>query len=406
MALRAAALLLAIVVVAAGCSQRSAAQTSLTVALALLPEEATRYQTFVGEFERRTGIHVALVAQGYGDILRSLQAEALGGRGSLDLVELDVSMLTEAQPWVRDLHPLPTPSARPLFPAAAWEPATTDGHVFFVPHRLTWQAMIYDRVRVPQPPRTWDELQRFAAQHPGRVALKGALYEGVVCDVWPFIWAGGGSDPLSPDSAGAVRALGYLQHIGPDLNDFSPVFREMSVLEAQARGTVWIHFNWPFAMSYLQAKGLAPSVDLSAPIPAGPAGAFTTLGGGYLGVPISAPHPAAAREFLRYLLTADTQQRLSRELGWFGSVPPPEGSEEARLYQGFTAMRTSTRARPARQCYAQSSDRWRRAFRSVIFAGESPRDALAAIAREGGSALCECRQASRAGRSGGRSERP
>ena len=62
------------------------------------------------------------------------------------------------------------------------------------------------------------------------------------------------------------------------MNDESGVFREMSVLEAQARGAVWIHFNWPFAMGYLHAKGMAPNVNLSAPIPAGPDGRATPLG--------------------------------------------------------------------------------------------------------------------------------
>jgi ABC-type glycerol-3-phosphate transport system substrate-binding protein len=150
------------------------------------------------------------------------------------------------------------------------------------------------------------------------------------------------------------------------------VFREMSVLEAQARGQVWLHFNWPFAMSYLAAKGLAPQFDLSAPIPAGPEGTFTVLGGGYLAIPRSAPHPQAAREFLRYLLTAPTQTRLSRELGWYGSVAPPPASEEARLYAGFSAMRNHVRARPAIAGYTALSNRWQRIIHDVLFDGIQP----------------------------------
>ena len=33
-----------------------------------------------------------------------------------------------------------------------------------------------------------------------------------------------------------MRALDFMRQLAPDLNDESPVFREMSVLEAQARG--------------------------------------------------------------------------------------------------------------------------------------------------------------------------
>jgi trehalose transport system substrate-binding protein len=239
-----------------------------------------------------------------------------------------------------------------------------------------WQAMIYNRVEVPNPPATWNELERFARQHPGKLALKGARYEGAICDVMPFVWTAGGSE-CAPDSAGSIRALDYLRQLAPDLNDESGVFREMSVLEAQARGSVWIHFNWPFAMGYLHVKGLAPNVNLSAPIPAGPDGIATPLGGGYLAIPNSAPHPKLAEEFLQYLLTADTQAKLSRELGWYGSVPPAPGSADAQLYAGYTAMRAFVRARPTVDCYADLSDQWRRAIRAVLFENIAPASAIA-----------------------------
>jgi trehalose transport system substrate-binding protein len=263
-----------------------------------------------------------------------------------------------------------------LFSKEAWDAATIDRQLYFVPHRLMWQAMIYNRVEVPNPPATWNELERFARDHPGKLALKAARYEGAICDVMPFVWTAGGSE-CAPDSSGSIRALDFIRQLAPDLNDESGVFREMSVLEAQARGSVWIHFNWPFAMGYLHAKGLAPNVNLSAPIPAGPDGIATPLGGGYLAIPNSAPHPKLAAEFIQYLLTADTQAKLSRELGWYGSVPPAPGSEDAQLYAGYTAMRAFVRARPTVDCYADLSDQWRRAIRAVLFENTAPASAIA-----------------------------
>ena len=240
-----------------------------------------------------------------------------------------------------------------------------------------WQAMIYNRAEVPNPPATWNDLARFAREHPGKLALKGARYEGAICDVMPFVWTADG-DECAPDSPGSMRALDFIRQLAPDLNDESPVFREMSVLEAQARGSVWIHFNWPFAIAYLHSKGLAPSVNLSAPIPAGPDGRATPLGGGYLAIPISAPHAKLAAEFIQYLLSADVQAKLSRELGWYGSVPPPPGSEDAQLYAGYVAMRPYVRARPTVDCYADLSDQWRRAIRAVLFDDVAPASAIAA----------------------------
>ncbi len=362
---------------AAGCRGPASTGPSLNIALAIFPAEARHYQDFAAQFEHRSGIHLRLVAQSYVDILRALQAEAGAGRGALDLVELDLATLGEARPDVAAVDELVTPSARKLFPPAAWDAATSGHHIFFIPHRLMWQAMIYNHVEVPTPPATWAELAAFAKDHPGKLAIKGGIYEGAVCDVMPFVWAAGGSEQ-APSSLGSLQAMEFLATLAPGLNPLSQVFREMSVLEAQARGQVWIHFNWPFAMGYLAGKGLAPQIDLSAPIPAGPDGSFTVLGGGYLGIPRSAPHPQAAREFLRYLLMAQAQVRLSRELGWYGSVPPPPGSEQARLYAGFTAMRDDVRARPAITGYTALSNRWQRIIHEVLFDNAPPAVAVAA----------------------------
>jgi ABC-type glycerol-3-phosphate transport system substrate-binding protein len=367
----------------------SPAPDQLNIALAVFPDEAARYGAFVAGFESQHHVRVNVLAQTYSDILQAMRVQA-ASRGSLDLVELDLAMLGEGHRYAQALDAIVSPSARALFSNQAWDAANIDGHLYFVPHRLMWQAMIYNRIEVPNPPSTWNDLARFARDHPGRLALKGARYEGAICDVMPFVWTAGG-DECAPDSPRSLRALDFLQRLGPDLNDASAVFREMSVLEAQARGSVWIHFNWPFAIGYLHAKGLAPSVNLSAPIPAGPEGRATPLGGGYLAIPNSAAHPKLAAEFIRYLLTADTQARLSRELGWYGSVPPRPGSEDAELYAGYVAMRPYVRARPTVDCYPDLSDQWRRTIRAVLFDDTPPASAIASSIRSSGD-RCECAQ--------------
>jgi ABC-type glycerol-3-phosphate transport system substrate-binding protein len=154
----------------------------------------------------------------------------------------------------------------------------------------------------------------------------------------------------------------------------------MSILEAQARGEVWIHFNWPFAMGYLSGKGLAPAIHLSAPLPAGPDGKATPLGGGYLAIPRAAPHPELASTFIQYLMNAEVQQKLSREMGWYGSVPPSPGTADAQLYAGFTAMRPYVRARPTICNYTELSNRWQRGVRAVLFSDQSPPAMLQTLA--------------------------
>jgi ABC-type glycerol-3-phosphate transport system substrate-binding protein len=347
-------LVLAFAMLVAGC-RTSVAPDQLNIALAVFPDEAARYGSFVTDFEAQHHVHVKVLAQTYTDILQAMRVQA-GSHGSLDLAELDLAMLGEAHGYAQPLDNVVSPTARALFSKAAWDAATVDQQLYFVPHRLMWQAMIYNRVEVPNPPATWDDLERFARAHPGKLALKGARYEGAICDVMPFVWTAGGNE-CTPDSPGSICALDFLRQLAPDLNDESAV--------------------WPFAMGYLHAKGLAPNVNLSAPIPAGPDGRATALGGGYLAIPNSAPHPKLAAEFIEYLLTADTQAKLSRELGWYGSVPPAPGSEDAQLYAGYTAMRPYVRARPTVNCYPDLSDQWRRAIRAVLFDDAPPASAVA-----------------------------
>ena len=384
------ALALLLVMLLAGC-RASPAHEQLNIALALFPDEAARYRAFAADFETQNHVHVNVLAQTYTDILQAMRVQA-AGRGSLDLVELDLAMLGEAHGYAQPLDTVVSPSARALFSNEAWNTATIDRRLYFIPHRLMWQAMIYNRVEVPNPPATWSELARFAHEHPGKLALKGARYEGAICDVMPFVWTAGGSE-CAPESPGSIRALDFIRQLAPDLNDESAVFREMSVLEAQARGSVWIHFNWPFAIGYLHSKGLAPSVNLSAPIPAGPDGRATPLGGGYLAIPNSAPHEKLAAKFIQYLLTADVQSKLSRDLGWYGSVPPAPGSEDAQLYAGYTSMRPFVRARSTVDCYPDLSDQWRRAARAVLFDDVAPASAIASNFSDAAD-RCDCAESS------------
>ncbi len=342
-------------------------RSSLTVAMALFPGEAIVYRKILADFESVSGTRVQLVTETYGDILHLLQAESGAGRGRFDLVELDIATLGQARDDVRELEPSLLATERKLFPAAAWRVGVIANQLYFVPHRIMWQAMIYNRLRVPHPPADWEELARFVRAHPGKLAIKGALYEGVLCDVAPFVWEAGGS-VLQPTSTDTLTGLDFLAGLAPGLNPRSAVFREMSVLEAQARGEVWIHFNWPFAMTYLHDKGLAPLVDLSAPIPAGPKGRATVLGGGYLAIPRSAPHPDSAQLFLRFLLTSDVQQRLVSELGWQNALPIKRDAQAALLYGGFSAMRPYMRARPTVPDYQALSNRWQRALAAILFA--------------------------------------
>lgn len=355
----------------------------VTLAIALLPSELPAYRAVLADFAAETGVRVQVVPQQYAEIRRALAAESAGGAGALDLVELDVYSLAAAAPLVA---PLPADAFGEEL--AVLEPATLaagriDG-LRFLPHRVSWQALIWDAEALAAPPRTFEELLAVARAHSGRIGLKGAAYEGLTCDVLPFVWAAGGSG-ADLDDAGAHAAFAFLAELAPHLHPQSAVFKEATIAEAMARGELVLHLNWPFAMRLYASQGLAPGRIRSAPLPAGPAGRATVLGGGYVGIPANARHREEATRLLRHLLSRPVQERLARELGWFSARRdvPPGGAEggAGALFSGFLAGRAEARPRPERADYLALSRSWQGAFRAVAFEGAEPHATLRAAAR-------------------------
>lgn len=352
----------------------------LTLAIALLPSELPAYRAVLADFEAQTGVRVHVVPQQYAEIRRALAAEAAGGGGALDLVELDVYSLAVAARFVAPLHEVAFGAELEALEPSAVAAGRIDG-LRFLPHRVSWQALLYDSEVLPSPPRTWDELLAVARANPGRVGLKGAAYEGLTCDILPFVWSAGGSG-TDLDDAGAHRAFAFFAELAPYLHPQSAVFKEAMIAEAMARGELILHFNWPFAMQLYASQGLAPARIRSAPFPIGPSGRATVLGGGYVGIPANAPHRGDALRLLRHLVSQPVQARLARELGWFSArrdVPLGEGET---LLAGYVAARSDARPRPERADYLALSRSWQNAFRAVVFEGADPDAALRDAAHE------------------------
>jgi ABC-type glycerol-3-phosphate transport system substrate-binding protein len=347
---------------------------TITLTAALLPSELPAYRAVVAEFERQSGLRVVVVPQQYADIRRALAAEAAAGIGAVDLVELDVYSLAAAADDVTVLdESILAPDLAALAPQAI-RAGRIDG-LRFLPHRVSWQALIYNHDVLGKAPTTWDELRAVARAHPQQIGFKGALYEGLTCDVLPFVWAAGGSGDRFDDD-GAAQAFELFADLAPYLHPQSATFKESTIVEAMARGEIVLHLNWPFAMSLFASQGLAPDTIRSAPLPNGPAGRATVLGGGYLAIPRHAPKRDAALQLARYLIGHSAQTQLQNQLGWFSARLDVDAGGDSELLSGFAAMRDFVRPRPERADYLRLSRLWQQAFRDVAFAGADPETAL------------------------------
>lgn len=360
------------------CSGKKAISPEVTLAAALLPSEQTKYVNLLEGFTEKTGIAVKLVPQQYSQIRSTIEVEAQAGRGELDVAELDVYLLPITQPYMQALDLLLETHAElsAHVQENAWAVCLfgKGKKLFYIPHRLNWQALIYDEEVLGEPPSDWDALMAVAKQHPGSIGFKCARYEGLACDIFPFIWQAGG-DPLQPDNPASLKAMTFLKSLGPYLNSTALSYKENSILQAQEHREIILHPNWPFAVPLLRQKGLLPQRLKTAPLPRGPVTSATILGGGYLGIPITAPHPREAAQLLSFLTSSETQQQLVAQLGWFPIRQ--EGwqgmtEQDKRDFAGFLSMKDAVRARPNVLYYEQASQIWQDGFYRVVFENEDP----------------------------------
>jgi trehalose transport system substrate-binding protein len=365
------------------------ARPELTMAAALLPSEQASYTSILQPFTVQTGIPVKLVAQQYAEIRSALEAETQAGRGELDVVELDVYLLPLLRAQMQPLDSLvPTlTDLRAHVQKEAWEAGvfnTPTKSVFFVPHRLNWQAMFYDATVISRPPTNWSEFLNTARAHPRMIGLKLAKYEGLVCDVFPFLWEAGG-DPLHPNTPATIKAMRFLQQVNRFVNPAARSYKENSILEALEHQEVVLQMNWPFAVPLLREQGLLNTRIKTAPLPQGPVGTATILGGGYLGIPVTAPHSKEAARLLEFLTSAETQRTMAAKLGWF---PIREEGWEAmseadkRDFSGFLAMHSDVRARPNVPYYEQVSQIWQNGIYNILFEGGNLKETLAKMQQQ------------------------
>jgi multiple sugar transport system substrate-binding protein len=351
----------------------------LTLAVSLLPAEQAAYLEIAEFVAAELGFEIEVISIQYEDIRRALSAEVLAGRGTLDIVEVDVFDMAAVAPHVRTLSRPPDAAA---LNSAALEAGVIGGELRFLPHRLAWQALICNVDEIEEPPSTWEELLALAEEHSGAIGLKADAYEGLTCDLLPFLWQAGG-DPLDPESPANAAALRFLRSLGPHLNPSSVGYREGSILTAQEHGEIVLHLNWPFAVPQLRDAGLLPERHRAFPLPAGPAGRATVLGGGYLGVSAVTSHAEEAERFVIAMTGAEAQRALVRRLGWF---PVRDDGWEALSesdrsdFGGFIAMAGDVRARPVREEYAELSALWQEAFRRAVFDEEDVAGVLSDIA--------------------------
>jgi multiple sugar transport system substrate-binding protein len=213
---------------------------------------------------------------------------------------------------------------------------------------------------------TWSSLEAALARikATGTIAALGQPGKNdwnVVHNIAPFVWDAGG-DLLSPDatkpavtSPAAVTGVDYYQRLVARFN--SRVTLEKNSTDAQqsfADGQTAVFISNPEAVAVFRAgqqrrAGLRAGWA-TAPMPAGPKGRFTFLGGSNLSIWKHSRNAGAAYEWVKFLTGEQSQQRFVSAIGLW----PARTSAAARApfatdpaYKAFAVQLADGRQYPA-----------------------------------------------------------
>ncbi|MFG3438512.1 ABC transporter substrate-binding protein [Nonomuraea sp. NPDC047897] len=259
-----------------------------------------------------------LAAGRYRIVLNTLPRDADGQREQLvrrlaaadpglDVLGLDVTWtaeLAEAR-WIREWTGEHARQARAGTLAKPLETATWRGRLYAAPYNTNVQLLWYRSDLVPEPPRTWDEMMRVAAElaaqgkpHYGEVT--GAQYEGLVVWFNSLVASAGGRilDPegtkveLGPPALKALQVMrDYARSKAADPS--LPNTQEDAARLAMEGGRAAFEVNWPFVYASMASNkpDMLP-VFKWAPYPGIQGPGTSPLGGGNFAVSAYSPNPA------------------------------------------------------------------------------------------------------------------
>jgi len=338
---RAAALVVLLVLLAAGCRERPVADGPVTLVF--------KHAKILGPADPVPGLLRRFEAEHPGV---RVQSEALtwssdeqhqfyvinleGGSPPFDVMMLDVIWVPEfaRAGWILDLTPFVPAAERDAHFASAIEPAVQAGRLWALPWFMNVGLLYYRTDLLAKyglaPPRTYDELIRQvrliqAGERDPRLdgyLWQGKQYEGGMVNVLEALWANGTrlldeTGRPFPEPERARESLAFLR--GLIESGVSPGWVTAADEELSRRpfgdGRAIFLRSWPYALDLFELPdsrvrgrvGVAPLPGL----PHGTVGAAST-GGAHLAVSARSRHPALAVALVRFL-TGEAAQRAMTE---------------------------------------------------------------------------------------------
>jgi len=207
------------------------------------------------------------------------------------------------------------------------------GKYYGVPLDTNTQVLIYNTALVPTAPKTLDDVRTAAAALKGQKDKWGlALGGDGPWNVLPWFWSAGGSvtnDDYTKatgylDSDASVAALQWLIDMNKDgLLGPSSVGKKPDSWGGFKAGSYGMLSDGPWFFPII-GQGMGPNV-VGAPMPTGPGGSISVVGGENFVIFKTSPNQDAAWAFAQYLLSDDAQEAMAK----VGQMPVTQSASQS-----------------------------------------------------------------------------
>ncbi len=361
-------------------------------------------QEMIGECEEQVGYTVVYEYVPFSDAQNNYRTAAQAGNAP-DILRTEIAWGPEfaALGFLYDITDSVTDEERESYIAAAFNYNVWHDRSWGLPQVTDAPALLYNKRLFEEagldpetPPQTMEELQTAAETIS---AMEGDVYGiATLADVYffqPFMWAFGGglidADDLEIHVAdeGTIEALNFVMGLlesgamGPE---YDPANQYGNNQTAFKEGAAAMLINGPWASSdILSGPEFADNPDNLgvAPIPAGPEGQGSPVGGHGYTIYAGSPFPEEALELVRCLNSVEHQVRLAAELNLVPTLLEAyedEALQENAILQGFLAQMQVATNRPVIPAGGQIYTEFGPRYQAVILGEQEPQEAMDAVA--------------------------
>jgi multiple sugar transport system substrate-binding protein len=379
-------------------SLRGPSRDGRELSILMEPDGTGVWRELIQEFEReRPGTHIRLVEGPPSTNTREdmYSTSFLSGAAGYDIVYADVIWTPKfaAAGWLLDLTERLSPEDAADFLPVPLAAGYYKGRLYRIPAFSDAGVLYYRKDLVPQPPATFDDLERLAQQFKTEdrsgFLWQGKQYEGLVTVYLEVLWGFGGdwidaeTRQVLLDRPEAFQALEFLKKtIGTISPPAVTTYIEDDTRNLFQNGRSVFLRNWPYVWTLMKESpmrledrvGIVPMAHAE-----GHASA-ATLGGWGFAVSRFTKNPAAAWQFVEFVTRPEQLRAVQSRMGRIParkSLVPPD----------FASILQSARMRPPIPEYAQASDILQRWLSAALTGRVDSREALAEAARETRSLL-------------------